>query len=86
MQNTLILLPIIVAAITLGIKKLPSIVNAAEPTRTAIIRVIVLVLSFATVVLTALLNGTSVDQSIISDFVQTLFVALSATGLYVISK
>jgi hypothetical protein len=82
MENFIFLLaPIVVSLITTGIKKLRTV-----KFNKSVLRVIVAVLSFGSVLGTALLSGEQVNVAHIETFVEAIFVFLSSTGVYLLSK
>jgi len=83
-QFALLLVPIIVTAITAGLKKIKPIVQAEN--KKPILRLAVVFLSFTSVTLTAWISGGDVDPASVETLVNSVFVFLSSSGIYFFAK
>lgn len=81
---TLIASPFIITLLTNLVKKIEKI-NLAE-NRTFLLRFIAATLSFAAVIVSALMNHTQVDPSIIQTFAEAIIVFIGSTGIYFWNK
>lgn len=76
--------PWIIKGLTNFVKKIQSV--QISNNKVFILRFVVAILSFSTVVATAWISGTDVSADMISSFAETVIVFLGATGAYFFEK
>lgn len=87
MENLLLLLsPVLVALAVQLTKKVTSSVKVSTPRRKALLRLLVAILSYGTIVGAAVLNGVEVDPVAVETLVGAVLVFASSQGLYFLGK
>ena len=80
----LALSPLLVVMLTQAVKQIRTIQLSVQ--RKIVVRFIVAVLSFATVLLGSTVDGVTVDQTVIVTFAETVFVFLGSQAVYFLGK